>query len=185
MDLVARAKGILLDPRAEWRTIAAEQATPAALITGYVAILAAIPAVCGFIGTSIVGIAGYRTPLFAGLLSAIVGYLVTLAGVFIVAFVIDALAPTFGGRKDFISAMKVAAYAPTAAWLASVFMALPVLAILAALGLYSLYLFYLGLPVLMRAPQERALGYFLAVMVGVIIVWAIILFLPGRLFGLV
>jgi len=99
--------------------------------------------------------------------------------------VIDALAPTFGGRKDFVSAMKVAAYTPTAAWLASVFMALPVLAILAALGLYSLYLFYLGLPVLMRAPQERALGYFLAVMVGVIIVWAIILFLPGRLFGVV
>ena len=185
MDLVARAKGILLDPQAEWRAIAAEQATPAALITGYVAILAAIPAVCGFIGTSIVGIAGYRTPLFAGLLSAILGYLISLAGVFIVAFVIDALAPSFGGRKDFISAMKVAAYAPTAAWLASVFMALPVLAILAALGLYSLYLFYLGLPVLMRAPQERALGYFLAVMVGVIIVWAIILFLPGRLFGVV
>ena len=98
---------------------------PAALITGYVAILAAIPAVCGFIGTSIVGIAGYRTPFIAGVLSAIVGYVVTLVGVFIVAFVIDALAPTFGGRKDFVSAMKVAAYAPTAAWLASVFMLFP------------------------------------------------------------
>jgi hypothetical protein len=185
MDLVVRAKGILLDPQTEWRTIAAEPASPAVLITGYVAILAAIPAVCGFIGTSIIGIAGYRTPFFAGLLSAILGYVISLAGVFIVAFVIDALAPTFGGRKDFIGAMKVAAYAPTAAWLASVFTALPVLAILAALGLYSLYLFYVGLPILMRAPRERALGYFLAVMVGVIIVWAIILFLPGRLFGFV
>jgi len=177
MDLVARAKGLILDPRAEWRTIAGERTSPASLIASYVAILAAIPAVCGFIGTSIVGI--------VGLFSALLSYLVTLGGVFIVAFVIDSLAPTFGGRKDFTSAMKVAAFAPTAAWLASVFMALPVLAILAALGLYSLYLFYLGLPVLMRAPQEKALGYFLAVMVGAIIVWTIILFLPGRLFGLV
>ena len=46
-------------------------------------------------------------------------WLVVCFGVFIVAFVVDALAPTFGGRKDFISAMKVAAFAPTAAWLAS------------------------------------------------------------------
>jgi len=185
MDLVARAKGLILDPRAEWRTIAGERTSPASLIASYVAILAAIPAVCGFIGTSIVGIAGYRTPFLAGLFSALLSYLVTLGGVFIVAFVIDVLAPTFGGRKDFTSAMKIAAFAPTAAWLASVFMALPVLAILAALGLYSLYLFYLGLPLLMRAPEEKALGYFLAVMVGAIIVWTIILFLPGRLFGLV
>ncbi len=185
MDLVARAKGILLDPKTEWRTIAGEQTTPTALITGYVAILAAIPAVCGFIGTSIIGVAGYRTPFIAGVLSAILGYLISLAGVFIVAFVIDGLAPLFGGARNLLNAMKLAAYAPTAAWLAGVFMALPVLAIFAALGLYSLYLVYLGLPILMRAPHEKALGYFLAVMVGVIIVWAIILFLPGRLFGMV
>ena len=185
MDLVARAKGILLDPQAEWRTIAAEPASPTALIAHYVAILAAIPAVCGFIGTSIVGVAGYRTPLLAGLFSAIAGYILSLIGVFIVAFVIDVLAPTFGGAKDFISAMKVAAYAPTAAWIASVFTAIPVLTVLVVLGLYSFYLFYVGLPLLMRVRQEKALGYFFAVMVGVIIVWAIILFLPGRLFGLV
>ena len=185
MDLVSRVRGLLTDPTAEWRKIEVEPNNTGALLKNYVAILAAIPAVCGFIGTSIVGIAGYRTPFLAGLFGALLSYLVTLGGVFIVAFVIDVLAPTFGGRKDFTSAMKVAAFAPTAAWLASVFMALPVLAILAALGLYSLYLFYLGLPVLMRAPQEKALGYFLAVMVGAIIVWTIILFLPGRLFGLV
>jgi hypothetical protein len=185
VNLVARAKGILLDPQAEWRTIAAERTSAAALITNYVAILAAIPAVCGFIGTSIVGIAGYRTPLIGGLAGAIVGYILSLVGVFIVAFVIDVLAPTFGGAKDFISAMKVAAFAPTAAWLASVFTAIPVLTVLVVLGLYSFYLFYVGLPVLMRVRQDKALGYFFAVMVGVIIVWAIILFLPGRLFGLV
>ena len=115
---------------------------------------------CGFIGTSIIGVAAYRTPFLAGLVSAIVGYVLTLIGVFIVAFVIDALAPIFGGAKNFISAMKVAAYAPTAAWLASVFTAVPVLTVLAVLGLYSFYLFYLGLPVLMRVPPGQSARLF-------------------------
>ena len=74
---------------------------------------------------------------------------------------INFLADKFGGRSDFPSAMKVAAYAPTAAWLASAFAALPILAVLTVLGLYSFYLFYLGLPILMRTAQDKTLGYLL------------------------
>ena len=184
MDLVSRVKGLLLDPKAEWAVIAGEQASPGDLIRNYVAILAAIPAVCGFIGTSIIGVAGIRTPFLAGLLGAVSGYVLTLVGVFIVAFVIDFLAETFGGRRNFPAAMKVAAYAPTAAWVASVFTLLPVLAILTVLGLYSFYLFYLGLPMLMRTPEDKTLGYLLAVLVCVVIVWAVILLLPARLLGI-
>ena len=184
MDLVARVKGLLLDPKAEWRAIAGEPTNPGDLIRNYVAILAAIPAVCGFIGTSIIGVAGIRTPFLSASWRAVVGYVLTLVGVFIVAFVIDLLAEKFGGRRDFAAAMKVAAYAPTAAWVASVFTALPVLAILSVLGLYSFYLLYVGLPMLMRAPEDKALGYLLAVVVCVIIVWAVILLLPARLLGI-
>jgi len=95
----------------------------------------------------------------------------------------DALAPSFGGRKDFNSGFQVAAYSPTAAWVAGVFALLPILSVLTILGLYSLYLLYLGLPMLMRAPPERAIGYIIAVIVCAVIVWVLIVSLPLMLLG--
>jgi len=184
VDLAGRVKGILLDPKAEWQVIAHEPADTGAMLRGYVAILAAIPAVCGFVGTSIIGVAGIRTPFFAGIVGAVVGYVLTIVGVFIVAWLIDFLADKFGGQSNFSNAMKVAAYAPTAAWVASVFTALPILAVLTVLGLYSFYLLYLGLPILMRTAQDKAVGYLLSVIVCAIIVWVVILLLPARLFGI-
>jgi hypothetical protein len=184
MDLVTRVKNIIVDPANEWRVIAGEQTSPGDLIKNYVAILAAIPAVCGFIGASIIGVAGIRTPFFAGIVGAVVGYVLTIVGVFIVAWLIDFLADKFGGQSNFSNAMKVAAYAPTAAWVASVFTALPILAVLTVLGLYSFYLLYLGLPILMRTAQDKTVGYLLSVIVCAIIVWVVILLLPARLFGI-
>src|ERR1041385_7603125 len=136
MDLVSRVKNILLDPQNEWRVINGEQDPPGVILKSYVAILAAIPVVCGFIGASIIGVGPYRTGFFIGLIGAIIHYVLALVGVYVVAFVIDALAPTFGGRKDFNSAFKVAAYSPTAWWVAGVFALLPILSVLTILGLY-------------------------------------------------
>ena len=184
MDLVSRVKNILLDPQNEWRVIDAEQDKPIDILKNYVAIIAAIPVVCGFIGASIIGVGPYRTGIFVGLIGAIVHYVLTLIGVYVVAFIIDALAPTFGGRKDFNSAFKVAAYAPTAVWVAGVFALLPILSVLTILGLYSVYLFYVGLPPLMRAPPERAIGYVIAVIVCAVIVWVVIFSLPLMLLGI-
>src|SRR5436190_20868060 len=99
MDLVSRVKNILLDPANEWRVIDSEPDTPADILKNYVAILAAIPVVCGFIGASIIGVGPYRTGIFIGLIAAIIHYVLTLIGVYVVAFIIDALAPTFGGGK--------------------------------------------------------------------------------------
>jgi hypothetical protein len=184
MDVVTRVKNILLDPKNEWGVIAGEPDNPSTILKGYVAIVAAIPVVCGFIGTSIIGIAGYRTGIVIGFLGAVLNYVLTLVGVFVVAFIIDALAPMFGGRKDFNSAFKVAGYAPTAAWVAGVFTLIPVLSVLTILGLYSLYLFYLGLPLLMRTPPDKAIGYVIAVIVAAIIVWVLIFSLPVMLLGM-
>jgi hypothetical protein len=183
MDLVSRVKNILLDPQNEWRVIDAEQDQPIDILKNYVAIVAAVPVVCGFIGASIIGAAGFRTGIFIGLLSAIIHYILTLVGVYVIAFIIDALAPTFGGLKDFNSAFKVAAYAPTASWVAGVFALLPILSVLTILGLYSLYLLYIGLPILMRTPADRAIGYILAVIVCAVIVWILIFTLPLMLLG--
>jgi len=181
MDIVSRVKNILIDPKNEWAVIDGEPDEPMTILTGYVAILAAIPAVCGFIGTSIIGIAGYRTGIIGGFFSAVLSYVLTLVGVYVMAFIIDALAETFGGRKNFNSAFKVAAYAPTASWVAGVFALIPVLSVLAILGLYSLYLLWLGLPLLMRVPQDKAIGYVIAVIVVAIIVSLLVFWIPARL----
>src|SRR5204862_7881124 len=99
MDLVSRVKNILIDPANEWRVIDGESDTPVDILKNYVAILAAIPAVCGFIGASIIGVGPYRTGIVVGLVAAVVHYVLTLIGVFVVAFSIDAVAEMLGGRK--------------------------------------------------------------------------------------
>ncbi len=178
MNLQERVKAILLTPRTEWAAIDGETATTASLYTGYVIPLAAIPALAAFLGGSLFGFrvlgATIRVPLGAGLRSAVVGYLLSLAAVWVLAFVIDALAPTFGGTKSPIQALKVAAYSCTAAWVAGVFQLVPALAFLGLLGLYSLYLVYLGLPVLMKAPQDKAIGYTVVVVVCAIVLFYVV-----------
>src|SRR5579871_5115242 len=120
MDIVSRVKNILVDPKHEWGVIDGETDTPIEILKSYVAIVAAIPAVCGFIGRSIIG-AG----IIGGFFGAVLNYVLTLVGVFVIAFIIDALAPTFGSTKNYDRAFKVAAYSATASWVAGVFMLIP------------------------------------------------------------
>jgi Yip1 domain len=183
MNLVDRIKNILLQPKSEWAAIEREPGDVGYLFSNYVAIVAAIPPVSTFIGTTIVGLGPYRIGIVGGLLRAIIVYLLTLAGVFVVAYVIDFLAGTFGARKNLDNAMRVSAYAPTAAWVASVFNIIPLLGILSVLGLYSLYLLHTGLVALMRPTPDRALVYTIAVIVCVVIVWVVIFAIPAALFG--
>ncbi len=89
----------------------------------------------------------------------------------------------FGARKNLDNAMKVSAYAPTAAWLAGVFKLIPALAILAVLGLYSLYLLYTGIAILMKPAADKALVYTIVVILCVIVIWTIIFAIPAALFG--
>lgn len=114
MNLVERAKGIMFKPAQTWETIKAEETTIKDLFTSYAAILAIIPAAAGFIGMSLVGTSmlgiRFRIPFLYGIVHAIISYVLTLVGVYVVAFVIDALAPSFGSRKDILSAVKVAVF---------------------------------------------------------------------------
>ncbi len=184
MNLVERIKGILLQPKSEWAAIERESGEPGFLFSNYVMIVAAVPVICTFIGTSIIGFGPYRIGIFGGLLRAIVVYILSLASVFVAAYIIDFLAGTFGARKDLGNAMKVSAYAPTAAWLAGVFNIIPALAILGILGLYSFYLLHTGIAALMKPPTEKALIYTIAVIVCAIILWTVIFAVPAMFFGM-
>jgi len=175
MSVVQRSKGIILHPKQEWQSIAAEPTSTGALYGGYIVPPAAIGPVATLIGTAVFGISlplvgTYRVPLGAAAGYAVVQYVGALIGTVVLALIIDALAPTFAGHKDRIQALKVAAYASTAAWVAGIFAIIPALSIFGLVGLYSLYLLYLGLPVLMKAPQEKAVRH-----TAVVIICAVVL----------
>lgn len=185
-SLVDRAKNIILKPGAEWDRIDVEPATTNDLFVGYALILAAIGPVCHAVGMvvfglGVPGIAVYHASPIAALLTAIVTYVLTLAGVFVLGLIIEALAPTFGGTKNRMQAMKVAVYSSTAGWLAGVFQIIPMLGVLAILGIYSLYLLYVGLPKLMKAAQDKALGYTALVVVCYVVLTIVIVSLTAPL----
>ena len=176
--LVERVKNILLKPNDEWARIDDEAATVAGLYLGYACILAAIGPLAQLIGGQLFGynalFVSFRPSLGAAVTGAVVRYLLSLAGVFVLALVIDALAPSFGGTKNRIQAFKVAVYSSTAAWVAAIFGLLPPLAILSIVGAYSLYLLYLGLPKLMKSPQDKAMGYTAVTVLAYVVIFVII-----------
>jgi hypothetical protein len=176
--LVSRVMNILMRPRAEWGVIAAEPANVQGLFLGYAAILAAIPAVAqivhGLLPFCLFGACWTPNPVFV-VVGAVVYYIASLASVFVIGIIIDALAPSFGGQKSQEQAMKVAVYSWTAAWLAGVFVIVPWFGgLLSLVGLYSLYLLYTGLPALMKAPEGQSLGYTAVVVVLAIVVSVIV-----------
>lgn len=188
MNVVERAKNMLLAPAGEWDEIADEAVTIPELYRNWIAVMAAIPAIATFIRISIVGMGvvgtSYRVPVGMGLVHAVVSWALTLGAVYVLALVIDALAPKFGAHRNFGQAFKVAAFAPTAAWVTGAFSILPVLSMMGILGLYSLYLLYLGLPRVMDCPAERSLAYTATVtVIGLVLYVAIIavtgFILPG------
>jgi hypothetical protein len=186
MNLVDRVKRILLSPKTEWEVIDAEQITASDLYTRYIMPLAAIGPIAHLIGSTLFGIripfvGTYRPPIGSAITQAIVSYVLALAGIYVLALIIDALAPTFNGRRSQIQALKLAAYSATASWLAGIFGLIPALSPLILLGLYSLYLLYLGLPVLMKTPQEKAVGY-IAVVIIIAIVLAMVISAVAAMF---
>lgn len=180
INLVQRAKNMIFTPQAEWEVVSQESATTSGLYKGYIIPLAAIGPVAAFIGMTLVGVSvpfvgTMRMPVMTGLTSSIISYVLGLVGVFVLALIIDALAPTFGGEKNRMQALKVAAFSYTPAWVASILHIIPALGMLVILaGLYALYVLYLGLPKLMKAPQEKAIGYTITIVICSIIISVVI-----------
>ena len=176
MNLVERVKAILLTPKTEWQVIDGETGDQTYLFTNYVAILAAVPAVAVFIGYSLAGLGVGRA-----LILGVFFYVIYCVAWYVVALVIDALAPTFGGQKNFAAALKVSTYSQTAGWLAGIFQLIPPISVLSIVGLYSIYLLWLGLPALMRAPQERATAYTAAVVAVMLVIMIVVIIVLGMI----
>jgi hypothetical protein len=170
MNLIERAKNILLTPKTEWDKIDSEPADTTKILTTYVLPLVAIGAIAAFIGWGLIGYSYWGASMELGIRQALIMLIAGVASTFILAFVIDALAPTFKSEKNFGKSFQLAAFSYTAGWVGAVFNIIPSIAIIGSLaGLYGLYLLYLGLPKLKKTPQEQVTGYFIASLVTMIV----------------
>jgi hypothetical protein len=177
--LIDRIKKIILTPKTEWPVIAAEPTTIPELYKGYIVPLAGFSAIMSFLRMSVIGVGFWRMPVLTGLVYALVSFGLALVGFYVSGWIIDMLAPSFSGQRDRRQALKTAAYAFTPAAIGSVFGLLGGLGGLLhlAAAIWGIYLLYLGLPVMMRSPEDKAPGYTAAVVVCTILL--------GIVFGLV
>jgi hypothetical protein len=188
-NLQARVTNILKQPASEWPVIAAEPGDAAALLQGYAAPLAAISAICRWIGLSVVGITlsfvgTYRVGIVRGLANAIVYWVFALVGAYIAALVIEKLAPTFKSSGSTIQALKLVVYASTPVWVAGVLNLIPVLSpIIIIAALYAVYLFYLGLPHLMHTPSDQVIPYMVVSALVMIVVSVCLAYVTAAIAG--
>ncbi|MGB9893467.1 MAG: Yip1 family protein [Candidatus Saccharicenans sp.] len=191
MNIVPRVQGIILKPKEEWEKIKTEPATVTDIFKSYLIILAAIPAVAQFLGYWLIGLSlpfrGHIRMSFGFSLGrAIASYILSLASIFILALIINALAPTFSSKPNQLSALKLAAYSLTPYYVAGIFYLIPVLSFLVLLaGIYGLYVFYLGFKAgLMETPPEKITGYFVVTIIVAIVLMLVVGLIVGAIFSL-
>lgn len=175
--IIKRVIGLVTKPKEEWQEIKKTDMTVAQMFTGYAMILAAIPAIAGFLGFLISGL-----NIGMCILWAILMYIFSLAGVYLLAFIIDVLAPSFGSTKNMVVSLKIVIFSYTASWVAGIFYIIPSLTILAGLiSLYTLFLLYLGMEILKEVPKDKMVGYFVVTIIVSIIIYFLIGFIVTRI----
>lgn len=175
--ILSRAWGLLREPKKEWEQIRSEETTVPNILLGYVAPLAAIPPICDLIGSALFNRLIQIDPGEA-LIRAVITWIVSIGLVFFLGVLINAVAENFEGDRNDLAAQKIAAYSLTPAFLSGVFSLWPPLWWLSLFALAAMvFLMYRGLPILMKAPIERAMGYAatvtIAVMVGGIVLFSL------------
>lgn len=177
-SLMDRVKNIITQPDKEWTVISLETPNTKKIIMGYVLPLAGLAAIAAFIGYGLIGVSyfGIRIATVSwGLYYALNVLVGAIAGVFISAFVIDALAPSFGSEKNMGRSVQLVAYSYTPAWIGGLLAIIPMLGIIGGLaGLYGLYLLYVGMPKIKKTPADKHVGYYVVSLVVLIVVYFII-----------
>lgn len=179
--MIQRIKDILFKPKDTWPQIKAEATGISQVLTGYAMILAALPAIFGFLGFTLIGqsfgpITGFfRIPFIYALIWAIVSYVLTLVALYVEGLIINALAPSFGSKQSMVNAYKLAVYSSTPAFIAGILNIIPALGILVLLlSLYTFYLLFIGMPVMMETPKEKLGGYFVVTLIIMIVVYFVV-----------
>ena len=176
--------GLFFKPKKEWKSIKEERCTVGKCFCSHVLILAAIPAIAGYIGTTEVGwsfggFEAHRLTTQSALQIAILTYLTMLVAVFSLGKAIHWMGQTYGSKQTLPQAIALAAYTATPLWLMGFFFLYPVLWFNMLIGLpalaYTVYLLYTGVPVMMSVSQERGFLFASAVLaVGLVMLVAVL-----------
>jgi len=177
MSIVDRAKNIIMTPKTEWSVIAGEEPNASAIFMSYALPLILASAAAGFIGHALIWGSGHygafamKWGLYVAIQTTIMGAL----GVWLTAAVVNALAPNFGSEKNMGRAMQLVIYSMTPAWIGGLLMIIPWIGFIGAIfGIYGLYLIYLGLPVMMKTPEDKTVSYLVVSIVVLIVIYLII-----------
>src|SRR5437016_1880381 len=158
-----RARRMILKPTQEWAAIADEFTTAGPIYARYLLPMAAIGPVASTVGALVFGVRSslstlgetYPVSVSDALTSGVLEYGLNLLAIYVLALVIEFLAPAFGSQPNRVQALKVATYGSTPYWLGGALALFPKLARIGTLaGLYSVRLFPLGAPIVMNAPPR-------------------------------
>jgi Yip1 domain len=189
VNLQSRIFNILTKPKEEWPVIANESTDVVTLYKEYVAPLSAIPAICGFLGMTTIGVTvpsmgNIRAPIGSAFTELVVGYILALLATYLAALVVNKLAPTFQSGGGIVPALKMVAFSSTAVWVTGIVRVVPALGALVLLAaLYGIYLFYLGLPSVMKTPADKVIPYTIVCAVVIVVISVVLTSVAGVFTG--
>jgi len=176
--MITRVKEIILAPKKEWAVIEGEKKPHMKVFIEYVLPLSLIAAVAAFIGYGLIGYSAFGVRIGSiswGIRYAINQWVILVGAIYLMAFIVNLLAESFGGKKDFDQAFSLIAYSYTPMLLGGIFYIFPLLSILALLcGLYGFYILYIGIQPMMKAPSEKITVYFVVSLIAAIVVMGIL-----------
>ncbi len=189
-NIVQRVINIITKPKQEWEVIATEQPDTMKLIGGYALILALIPALSAFIKYGIIGMSfmGYTSRSIAtGIQTGLIQLLSAVIGVYLLAWVIDLLAPSFDSQKNFGRSLQLAVYASTPQWVAGILLLLSTTMsmLIMLISLYAIYLLAVGMPVLKGTPKDKVVGYVALTIIAMIAIAVVMALVIGGILGLI
>jgi hypothetical protein len=185
--------GLFIDPMRQWEKIRDQHKSADGGSVAHIFVLAAIPAISGYIGTTQVGWRiGVGEPIRitgdSAFAIAIIYYLALLVGVFSIGWVIHLLGKAYEVERPLSLCIALAAYAATPLFLIGLMEIYPVLWLNMLLGLpalaYTVYLLYSGLPIMMEIPAERGFLYSSAVLAVGLIALVALLAMTALLWGM-
>jgi hypothetical protein len=185
--------GLFIDPMRQWEKIRDQHKSADGGSVAHIFVLAAIPAISGYIGTTQVGWRiGVGEPIRitgdSAFAIAIIYYLALLVGVFSIGWVIHLLGKAYEVERPLSLCIALAAYAATPLFLIGLMEVYPVLWLNMLLGLpalaYTVYLLYSGLPIMMEIPAERGFLYSSAVLAVGLIALVALLAMTALLWGM-
>lgn len=188
-NIVQRVTNIMLRPRQEWLVIETEQPNVTRLIGGYALVLAMVPALASVLKYGILGynFLGLTTrSLGTGIQQGLTHLLGSLVAVYLLAWVINELAPSFESPKNFGRSLQLAVYSYTPQWLAGILILFSTRLnmVIFLISLYAIYLLATGIPVLKETPRDKVTGYVSLTIIAMIVIGLLVGMVLAAILGI-